>query len=208
MFYLHKVPTFMSRLNRSLEWHAHRDDKSIYLTFDDGPASGQKNILQILSNFNALATFFMVGENVKSNPEKAKEVAVLGHKIGNHTYNHLDGWKYSISEYLSNIQKCHQLLSQQGIETNLFRPPYGRIKRSQIKALKKINYRLIMWDVLSGDFDKRISAETSFNKSIQYSQNGSIIVFHDNVKANGIVSDILPHYIEYFMEKGYSFKTL
>ena len=190
-----------------------RTDPNLFLTFDDGPIPDvTPQILSILKKFNVKATFFCIGENVKKYPEIFRQILEDGHAIGNHTYNHLNGWKTSADDYLQNVLKCDEILKSEirnpkSEIVNLFRPPYGRIKLSQIKKLRK-NFRVIMWDVLSEDYNKEISGEQCFQNVASSASNGSIIVFHDSEKARERVLYALPKVIEHFSQMNFSFKAI
>lgn len=184
-------------------WNKSRAYKKIYLTFDDGPIPEITSwILDILKEYKAKATFFCVGENIELHADIFQRIKDEGHQVGNHTYNHLKGWDYSDKEYLDNVQKCEELT-----KTNLFRPPYARAKKSQLNKLKK-DFKIIYWDVLSGDFDINLSAEDCYKNIIKHTRNGSIIVLHDNIKAIPRVKYVLPKVIEHFTTLGYVFETL
>jgi peptidoglycan/xylan/chitin deacetylase (PgdA/CDA1 family) len=190
----------------TLTWHKSRKEKIIFLTFDDGPIPVVTPfVLNTLKKFNAEATFFCIGENIDKHPEVFADVIEAGHKVGNHTYNHLKGWNFKDNEYLDNIKKCAQ---HTGIQ--LFRPPYGRIKKTQIKALNLLNpeVEIVMWDVLSGDFDQSITTEKCINNVLKNVKNGSIIVFHDSLKAFGRLEESLPIILEELSKRGYAFKSL
>lgn len=184
-------------------WRKEKDRNNIYLTFDDGPIPEITPwILDCLKEKKVKATFFCVGENVSKYPEIFQRILDEGHAVGNHTYNHLKGWATDDQKYFENIEKSNKL-----IQSNLFRPPYGRASKSQMKELAK-KYQIIMWDVLTGDYDKNISPEQCYKNCINNSRNGSIIVFHDNVKAIDNVQYALPRSIDYLLQKGFQFKTL
>ena len=207
MFYFSKTPWFLKKIYSSCIWDIPlTKEKTIYLTFDDGPHPQiTPFVLNELNKYNAKATFFCIGNNVESYPAIYKQVIAAGHAVGNHTFNHLNGWETNDVKYLQNIDAAGEL-----IETDLFRPPYGRIKKSQIKALanRRVPFKIIMWDVLSGDFDNTISVEKCLDKVITNASNGSIIVFHDSEKAFKNLQYVLPRTLEYFSEKGYYFKKI
>lgn len=204
--YLVKTPRLLKILYSKLIWSADAADRSIYLTFDDGPIPiVTPFVLKILAQYKAKATFFCIGDNVDKHPDVFEQVILAGHAIGNHTYNHLKGWKTDDSEYLKNFIKADEQL-----HTSLFRPPYGRIKRSQIDLLKKVKpgLKIIMWDVLSGDFDTDLSPENCLQNVLKYVKPGSIIVFHDSLKAFDRLEYVLPRAMEVWSGKGYMFKSL
>ncbi len=184
-------------------WRKEKNKNNIYLTFDDGPIPEITPwILDCLKERKIKATFFCVGDNVVKHPEIFSRILSEGHVVGNHTFNHLKGWESDDDLYLNNVSKCDEVTN-----SNFFRPPYGRIKKSQLKELSK-EYKIIMWDVLTGDYDARISPEQCYKNCINYCRNGSIIVFHDNIKAIENLKYALPKSIDYLIEKGFKFKTL
>jgi len=205
-----RTPFFLPWLYPGLQWRIPTVEKEIYLTFDDGPIPGPTEfVLDQLERSHAKATFFCIGENVSRYPEIFQAAARQGHAIGNHTFNHLKGWNYSVAEYLANIRLCQEefLKSPHSLRrVTLFRPPYGRIKRSQIRALK--GYSIIMWDVLSHDYSGTISPEQCLRGTIQATRPGSIIAFHDSLKAEKNMRYTLPRFLEHFTRQGYSFKAL
>ena len=187
----------------TLTWHRSRAEKRIFLTFDDGPIPDVTPfVINTLKRYGIKATFFCVGENIKKHPDLFDCLTKNGHRIGNHTYNHLNGWNTPDGTYLQNVDRCQRLT-----QTNLFRPPYGRGKRSQYKRLLN-DYDIIMWDVLSGDFDTKLSPEKCLHNVITHARNGSIIVFHDNVKATPRIRYALPRAIEHWLAAGYEFGVL
>lgn len=184
-------------------WRKTPSEKVIYLTFDDGPVPEvTPQVLDILDTYGWKATFFCVGENVQKHPELYNEILLRGHKTGNHSFNHLKGFNYSIEEYTANIKKAANY-----IDSNLFRPPYGRITRKQIKALET-DYQIIMWDVITHDYNKNLSNDEVFRNVTKHLRKGSIVVFHDSVKAKEHVLAVLPKAIEFWNEKGYDFAVL
>ena len=204
---LHKTPIFAHWLYPSLVWKQSSQEKVIYLTFDDGPIPEVTHwVLKTLDEFEAKATFFCVGENIHKHPDIFKEVIKRGHSVGNHTYHHLNGWKTDATEYLKDFLKCEEELQEFDRGGRLFRPPYGKITARQIRQLS--SREIIMWDVLSGDFSKKLSPETVLTKSIKYSKPGSIIVFHDSLKALRNLQYALPRYLDHFQSKGFTFKPL
>jgi len=205
--FLHKNPVFFRWLYPSLLWKVKTETKSLYITFDDGPIPEVTLwVLEQLKLYDAKATFFCVGENVKRHPEIFDSIVASGYSIGNHTHNHLEGWRTSTSEYLANYEQANDAIGPEINPKSLFRPPYGRITRQQIKSLT--NTKIIMWDVLSGDFDQQLAPQRILEKSIRATQKGSIIVFHDNIKAFDNLKGVLPEYLKHFSELGFKFKAL
>ncbi|WP_443944455.1 polysaccharide deacetylase family protein [Pedobacter sp. AW1-32] len=210
--YLIKSPLLLKWYYPSLLWNKSRTEKVIYLTFDDGPIPNVTDfVLKTLKAFNAQATFFCIGDNIQKHPDVFERVKNNGHRIGNHTFNHLKGWKTDNETYVQNTLKCQELTL-----SNLFRPPYGRIKKSQASLLKSTikfpspatQLEIVMWDVLSGDFDTSLAPEKCYQNVIRHTENGSIIVFHDSLKAFDRLQYALPRVLQYFSEKGFSFSAL
>lgn len=201
--YLVKSPFFLKKYYSNFVWKIPTTEKIIYLTFDDGPTPEITEwTLTTLKKFNAKATFFCIGSNVVQYPEIFQQIISDGHAIGNHTHHHLNGWHTDKEAYFRNIKKCEEV-----VKSNLFRPPYGRIKKSQYKLIKE-DYKVIMWDVLSGDFDPKTSPEKCLNNVINNTTEGSVVVFHDSLKAADNLKYTLPKVLEYFTEKGYRFEKL
>jgi peptidoglycan/xylan/chitin deacetylase (PgdA/CDA1 family) len=191
-----------------LYWHKPRTEKNIYLTFDDGPVPEVTEfVLDCLKQFEIKATFFCVGENVSKHPEIFKKILEQGHSVGNHTYNHLKGWQTNDQKYHQNIALSTEVMQAYGGATMLFRPPYGKAKRKQLHEIAQ-HYQIVMWDVLTGDFDHLQSPEDCLQNAIQYTKSGSIVIFHDSIKAQKNLQYALPHYIAYFLKKGFHFKKL
>lgn len=214
-FYPVKTPKIVQNIFRSYIWNIPTKKKEIYLTFDDGPIPEITPwVLKTLSDYNAKATFFCIGENVKNHPNIFQNIIDQGHTIGNHTYHHLNGWKTSTQKYVNSIDKAEINLRspafglQSTTTSKLFRPPYGRIKPSQTKKITEIGYKIIMWDVLSGDFDQKLIKEDCYQNVIKNSKNGSIIVFHDSEKAFKNLEYTLPKVLEYCTVNGFIFKAL
>lgn len=208
--YLVKTPNLVKKLFKRLVWSFNTSEKVIYLTFDDGPSPEITSfILENLEQFNAQATFFCVGENIEKYPAIFQEIISKNHTIGNHTHNHLKGWKTANRTYVENTDKAQQTIEKY-IKNNqrLFRPPYGKIGFFQNTKLLKKDYKIIMWDVLSGDFDPSISKENVLSNVLKNTYNGSIIVFHDHQKAFNNLSYALPKVLEYFNAKGYRFEAI
>lgn len=204
--YTVRPPFFLKWYYPNLIWNKATDKKIVYLTFDDGPIPNVTDfVLNTLKSFNIKGTFFCIGDNINKHPQIFERIKKEGHAIGNHTYNHLNGWETDNKTYMDNFWKCQELT-----ETNLFRPPYGRIKKSQISNLKSqtSNLEIIMWDVLSGDFDTKLSPEKCYQNVIKNVRNGTIIVFHDSLKAWDRLAYALPKTIEYLLAKGYRFEKL
>lgn len=201
--YLVKSSYFIKKYYSNFIWKIPTSEKIIYLTFDDGPTPEITEwTLATLKAFNAKATFFCVGSNVAKHPEIFQQIINEGHAVGNHTYHHLSGWNANNEDYLRNIKKCEEIVT-----SNLFRPPYGRIKKSQYELIKN-DYKVIMWDVLSGDFDPKTSPEKCLSNVVNNTTEGAIIVFHDSLKAADNIKHTLPKVLEYFTEKGYRFDKL
>ncbi len=201
--YLAKTPRFIQRLFPNLIWRIPTDEKVIYLSFDDGPIPQLTPwVLDELAKYNAKASFFCVGENVNRYPDLYNRIIEEGHSVGNHTHNHLNGWKTDNRPYLRNVKSCSQ-----SMETSLFRPPYGKLRPKQVQILSK-KYKIIMWDVLSGDFDQNITKEDCYENVIQNIGPGSIVVFHDNLKAEERLKYTLPKVLSDLSKEGYTFQNL
>lgn len=239
--YFTKTPFLAKHLFKEITWSIPTKEKIIYLSFDDGPTPEITEwTLDLLKKYNAKATFFCIGKNIEKYPEIFRKIISENHSIGNHTYDHLNGWKTSTEEYIGNVEKCKRVIGRLETEdrrkrtedgrrkteddkkekkikqlpttdyrlpTTLFRPPYGKILKSQILNLKS-HYNLIMWDILSGDFDQKLSGEKCLNNVVKNAKNGSIVVFHDSVKASKNLFYTLPKTLEFFAEKGYVFGGL
>ena len=221
-----KPPLLLRKLYPKLVWQIPTDEKNLYLSFDDGPIPEVTPwVLETLNQYNAKATFFCVGNNISKYPEIYSEILNNGHSTGNHSFNHINGWKTSNKIYFEEVEKCEKEIENSFLHTpdpsekegklslqirnpkSLFRPPYGKITPSQYSFLNK-KYKIIMWDVLSGDYDATISNEQCLNHTIKYSKNGSIIVFHDSLKAENNLRFTLPKMLEYFTDKGFQFKGI
>ncbi len=202
MKYFVKTPWWLKKIYPSYIWDINIADKIIYLTFDDGPHPvATPFVLDELKKCNAKATFFCIGKNVVDNPEIYQRILAEGHSVGNHTYNHVNGWKTDTEKYVDDVRAASL-----SINSYLFRPPYGRIKNAQAKKLK--NYKIVMWDVLSGDFDESLSNEKCLQYVIEKTRAGSIVIFHDSGKAFPRLQYALPKTIEFFLSKGYSFNSI
>ncbi|MEL7221148.1 MAG: polysaccharide deacetylase family protein [Bacteroidota bacterium] len=201
--YLVKTPKFIQELFPNFTWRIPSNEKVIYLTFDDGPIPEVTPwVLEQLAAYNAKATFFCVGENIEQNPEVFQQVVDAGHAVGSHTFNHLNGWATDSIPYFHNVRHAANLT-----KTVLFRPPYGKLRRGQTQFLQR-HYRIVMWDVLSGDFDPAISKEQCLNNVTRHVEPGSIVVFHDSLKAKDKMQYALPRTLAHFAEQGYRFEAL
>jgi peptidoglycan-N-acetylglucosamine deacetylase len=211
MFYFTKTPWWLKKLYPRCVWDIHTKEKVLYLTFDDGPHPvATPFILQTLQQYSAHATFFCIGKNVAEHMAIYRNIIDAGHRVGNHTFNHLNGWKVSDEQYMQNILEAGKY-----IDSNLFRPPYGRITRFQVKLLSGIrnspvnkNFRIIMWDVLSGDFDQSLDGDMCAQNVIRNARSGSVVVFHDSEKAFSRIREALPKTLDFFSKKGYRFEAL
>lgn len=192
-----------AKIFKDLVWHFAGCENELFLTFDDGPTPEITPwVLDTLKRYNAKATFFCVGENVLNNPEIYRRIIDDGHAVGNHSFSHLKGWNTTTKSYIDDIIKAKEF-----IKTNLFRPPYGRIKPAQSFELKK-DFYIIMWDVLSKDYDESIDKQKCLNYVLNHSEEGSIIVFHDTCKAKKNLEFVLPKVLEHYSEKGFIFKAI
>lgn len=206
MFYLAKTPKWVRKLFGRSTWELPDPEKNIYLTFDDGPHPAiTPFVLDELDKYGAKATFFCIGRNVADNPSVYKEILARGHAVGNHTHDHLNGWKTKTDDYVANVLKAREY-----IDSDLFRPPYGRITRKQHGHLTQMRrpFRIVMWSVLSGDFDTRQFPEQCYANVVNHTRSGSVVVFHDSEKAKERMSYCLPAVLKYFSEKGYLFKKI
>ena len=205
-----KTPKLVKHVLPSLVWNIKTTEKVVYLTFDDGPTPEITDwVINTLDTFDAKATFFCIGNNIEKHPEIFKSIINKGHAIGNHTYNHLKGWKTKTKDYLINIYKTQLIIdSSYNSKPLLFRPPYGRIKLKQVKALSKLNYQIIMWNILSKDWDKTVEKEVCLKNVIQNTKEGDIVVFHDSIKASRNMQYTLPRMLDHFTKKGYEFKRI
>lgn len=205
--YLIKTPFWLRALYPNCTWKIPSKGKVIYISFDDGPhPEATPFVLEILKQYNAKATFFCIGNNVLKHPNVYESILQQGHRVGNHTYDHLNGWKTDLATYIENIKDAANL-----IESDLFRPPYGRVTRKQIRTIQSdpnCPKHIIMWDVLSGDFDLNLTGEDCAKNVIQNTAPGSIIVFHDSQKAWDRMSVALPLVLAYFSKLGYQFEFI
>ncbi len=201
--YLHKTPRLIRAIAQDFIWRIPTETQEVFLTFDDGPTPIiTEKVLDILAQFEAKATFFCIGKNAEHHPQLLDRIVREGHAIGNHTHTHRRGWKTGYAEYLRDV-----LQAKQHLPTTLFRPPYGQISRSQTRALKN-HFQLIMWDILSGDFDPTMSVEQCIAIVSERTQSGSIVVFHDSMKASPILLQSLPIILKNLKEKGFTFSPI
>ncbi len=195
--FIYRIPFFLQKLFPAYTWKVNTNDKQLFLTFDDGPHPQITPwVLNILAEFNAKATFFCVADNVKKYPNVYKQILSAGHSVGNHTYHHLNGWKNSTADYLADVQ-----LAENYIDSNLFRPPYGRITLQQAKHLKP-KYKIVMWDRLSSDYKKNLNIEESLAE-MKKVKKGSIVVFHDSEKAFENLQKLLPVLLKDYQKRGF-----
>lgn len=179
------------------------NEKSVYLTFDDGPIPDITPwVLDLLDKYDIKATFFLVGDNIRKHPDEFRMIVERGHRVGNHTYNHIRGFEYQTDDYLANTEKANHT-----IQSDLFRPPHGHMGIKQYHALRS-RYKIVMWDLVTRDYSKHLNGAQVFSKVKRYVRNGSIITFHDSVKAEANMKYALPRSIEWMKEQGYAFKTL
>jgi peptidoglycan-N-acetylglucosamine deacetylase len=201
--YLVKTPKLMQALMPSHLWQVDTPNRSIFLTFDDGPIPEVTPwVLDQLAAHNAKATFFCVGENVAKHPVIYERILAEGHAVGNHTYNHLNGWHTDTAPYCHNIRQCAHV-----VKSELFRPPYGRTTAGQRKYLQR-HYRTVMWDVLSGDFDPALTPDDCLRHVMDNTERGSIVVFHDSLKAEEKLRHVLPQVLAHFASEGFVFEAL
>jgi len=206
MFYLVKTPWWLKRMYPGLVWRMPTEGKRVYLSFDDGPHPEiTPFVLEQLKRYDARATFFCIGKNVNAYPQIYRQILLEGHRVGNHTQNHLNGWKVADDRYLENVREAAKY-----VDSDLFRPPYGRIGALQARLLRgePFNYRIVMWDVLSGDFDVSLDAQRCARNVTRHAGPGSIVVFHDSEKASDRLKGALPVVLEYFKERGYAFDVI
>ncbi len=201
--YVIKTPQFIQSSFPGYVWRIPSAEPTLYLTFDDGPIPGVTPwVLDILQQYQAKATFFCVGDNVRKHPAIYHRIVAEGHAVGNHTYNHLNGWKTDARVYIHNVRHCLRL-----VPSKLFRPPYGRIMPRQ-RAFLQRHFRIVMWDVLSGDFDPKITARQCLENVLKNAESGSIVVLHDSLKAEPHLRVVLPEVLEYYAKAGYVFRAI
>ena len=209
-FYWIKTNWVIKKLFHNYIWDLPNNDKIVYITFDDGPTPKITEwTLAQLKNYNAKATFFCIGNNIEKHPEIFDKIIKENHSIGNHTFNHLKGWETTNEIYIENTLLCDsELVKNNYLDCKLFRPPYGRIKKQQATALKKLGYKIIMWDVLSADFDPFITPQKCLENILSNVKSGSIIVFHDSEKAFRNLEFVLPKSLAYLKENGFRFEAI
>jgi peptidoglycan/xylan/chitin deacetylase (PgdA/CDA1 family) len=207
-FYWTKTNQIIKQIFSNFIWDIPNTENKVYLTFDDGPIPEITEwVLDELRKHNSKATFFCIGDNINKHPELFKKVIRDGHAIGNHTFNHLNGWKTATQDYLLNTKLCEEMISKHSevlnLKPKLFRPPYGKIKTSQSKQIRKLGYKIIMWDVLSADFDQDLSKEACLENVLSNVKPGSIIVFHDSIKAFKNLEYALPRTLAYLNKNNF-----
>jgi peptidoglycan/xylan/chitin deacetylase (PgdA/CDA1 family) len=200
-----KTNYFLKKIFPNYVWNIPNNEKKVYLTFDDGPTPEITTwTLEQLKKYNAKATFFCIGNNIQKHPEIFKRILTEGHSVGNHTFNHLKGWETPTESYLKNVALCQSEIANHNLHgATLFRPPYGKIKTSQSKALRKLGCKIIMWDIISEDYDQRVSPEKCFKNVTQNIETGSIVVFHDSKKAFQNLEFTLPKTLEFLSKNGF-----
>ena len=214
-----KTPDFVKVVFPNFIWNINTKNKELYLTFDDGPTPEITDwVLSTLKVYNAKATFFCIGNNIEKHPEMFQTIINEGHTIGNHTYNHLKGWKHKAKDYINDVSLTQSLIdstivnlevaNQKSSISPLFRPPYGKFKSKQSKQLQELGYKIVLWDVLSYDWDSSVTEETCLKNVTSAAEEGSIIVFHDSVKASRNLKYVLPKVLEYYSERGFEFKSI
>ncbi len=201
--FIEQPSIFLRWIYPSAMWRINPQKKSVYLTFDDGPIpEATPFVLDVLDRYGVKATFFMVGDNVRKYPEIHKMVVERGHCVGNHTFNHIGGFRHSSKEYLENTEKANLL-----IHSHLFRPPHGWMRILQYRLLRK-HYRIVMWDLVTRDYSKRMTAADVVNNVKRYARNGSIITFHDSLKSIEKLRTALPESLQWLKDEGYSFELI
>ncbi|WP_426095067.1 polysaccharide deacetylase family protein [Flavobacterium sp. DSR2-3-3] len=211
-FYWVKTNWIIKKIFSNYTWDVSNSGNTVYLTFDDGPIPEITTwVLEELKKYDLKATFFCIGENIEKHPEIFKKVIREGHAIGNHTFNHLNGWKTPTEAYIKNIKLCEEVIEKTtdyNSKSNLFRPPYGKLKTAQARAIEKLGYEIIMWDVLSADFDTTLSKEQCLNNVLSKVKPGSIIVFHDSIKAFKNLEYVLPKTLAFLKENNFNCDVL
>ena len=212
---LYQFPSWMQRLYRGVTWRR-RDTGVVYLTFDDGPIPEvTPAILDVLAKYGVKATFFVVGDNIRKHPHVYARVVAEGHRVGNHTYHHVKGHQCSLVEYLQEVDACEEAMNgqksdvrNQESEVRLFRPPYGKMTFAQKRAILERGYEIVLWDVLTHDYNRNYTPEKMLRIVQRYTRDGSIINFHDSVKSAERTIEVLPQVIEWLQQQGYKIATL
>jgi peptidoglycan-N-acetylglucosamine deacetylase len=200
---IEQLPLFFRQVYRKVTWRKDSKTKTIYLTFDDGPIPEVTPwVLDVLDRYGIKATFFCVGENVMRNPDLYQEILKRGHRTGNHTYNHLRGFITSTKTYLENVEKAAQY-----IDSDLFRPPHGDLWQPQYFTIRK-KYQIIQWDLITRDYNRKLTGEKVFQIVKKHARNGTIMVFHDSLKAEKNMRYAMPKSVEFLLSEGYTFETL
>lgn len=199
-----RIPSWVKWVYPSFVWQMPGDEKALYLTFDDGPhPTITPIVLDLLSKYNAKATFFCIGDRVKRYPEIMERITLEGHAIGNHTQQHVNGWATADRDYLDQVNQAAEF-----IPSKLFRPPYGRIKRSQAGLLQKEGYKVVMWTILSADYDHKLSIEECLSRVVRRIESGDIYLFHDSEKGEERMLAVLPSLLKVATDKGFLFKKI
>jgi peptidoglycan/xylan/chitin deacetylase (PgdA/CDA1 family) len=200
----HSVPTLIQSFFPNRTWKKLNAGQKIFLTFDDGPVPGVTDyVLNELSKREMKATFFMVGANVEKSSSLAKEVIFEGNGVGNHTFHHLDGWKTRLEDYLTDVEACNQILEKTlNVKSKLFRPPYGTMTERQAKVIRE-THELIMWNVLTGDYDRSLSPNQILKKTLKHINSGTIVVLHDQEKTRDIIRKVLPDLLDFLADQGF-----
>ncbi len=212
--WLVKTPLLLKWLYPSRIWSLPNEEKAVYFTFDDGPIPEITPwVLDTLNEYNAKATFFCIGENVRKHPDIFRRILSEGHSVGNHTYNHVNGWKTSTAEYIANCKKAEKVFHEQSNlnqkpNTKLFRPPYGKLSFRQSMKLRKLGYKIVMWDVLTFDFHPKFTKEQCLQNAINNTEVGSVIVFHDSLKAERNLRYTLPKVLDFASANNFNLKAL
>lgn len=208
--YLIKTPSIISRIYSKYIWRFSTNKKDVYLTFDDGPTPEiTPFVLDILKKYNAKATFFCIGKNIENHPNLFKRIVDEGHSVGNHTQHHKNGWKTSVKSYIREVEMCDTIINKFTVsDKKLFRPPYGKITNKKAKEIIKRGYKIVMWTVLSADFDSKISKENCLQNVLKNTKKGNIIVFHDSLKASEKLKYVLPQIMKDFTLQKLTFKAI
>lgn len=202
--FIEQMPDIVRLLYPTVLWRKDKDKKVIYLTFDDGPTEGITHwILKTLDEFGVKATFFCIGNNAEKHPEIVDEIRQNGHSVGIHGYSHVRGLYKKQEEYLNDIKKSESI-----IKSKIFRPSHGRVYPSQVKKLNELGYKVVLWDVITRDYDTNLKEEEVLKIAKKYTRNGSIVVFHDSLKAEKNMKYAFPLAVKYWIENGYTFETL